>query len=203
MDKDTKEIFVPELNLSVDSLNKALSLYGLKANPIEQSRPITENKNNNERPIEKVGFSFYDNTMDKDIWLNYFKPICKTNQLREDIDTKDKKIDIIKKFIVYCINVLKLDNPYPKIVLTTDKTKTPTYGHYDPNINTIVVYTQNRSTGDILRTISHELVHRKQQSLGQLKPDSGAAGSTEENQANSIAGIILRNFGKKNPQIFE
>ena len=201
MNKDTKEIFVPELSLSVDSLNKALSLYGLRANPIEQVKPVTENKNNNERPIEKVGFSFYNSTMDKNTWLEYFKPLG--NSLYEDITNKKDSKDILIKFLLFAVRYLKLNGPYPKILLTTDKTKTPTYGHYDPSNNTIVAYTLNRSMGDILRTIAHELVHRKQQSLGQLGPDSGVTGSSEENQANSVAGIMLRNFGKEYPQIFE
>jgi hypothetical protein len=201
VNKDTKEIFVPELSLSVDSLNKALSLYGLRANPIEQVKPVTENKNNNERPIEKVGFSFYNSTMDKNTWLEYFKPLG--NSLYEDITNKKDSKDILIKFLLFAVRYLKLNGPYPKILLTTDKTKTPTYGHYDPSNNTIVAYTLNRSMGDILRTIAHELVHRKQQSLGQLGPDSGATGSSEENEANSVAGIMLRNFGKEYPQIFE
>lgn len=195
MDKDTKEIFVPELSLTLDSLNKSLALYGLKTTPIE--KPIVKESKNikSERPITKVGFSFYDNTMEKDTWLKY------TNILSES--QVDNKKDIITNFIKYSIQTLKLSGPYPKIMLTTDKTKTPTYGHYDPNNNTIVVYTKNRSTGDILRTIAHELIHRKQESLGKLGPDSGTTGSPQENQANSIAGIMLRNFGKEYPEIFE
>ena len=55
---------------------------------------------------------------------------------------------------------------------------------------------------DILRTIAHELVHRKQDELGLLNSDSGKTGSKHENQANSIAGILLRTFGKNNPEVF-
>ncbi len=195
MDKDTKEIFVPELSLTLDSLNKSLALYGLKTTPIE--KPIVKESKNikSERPITKVGFSFYNNTMEKDTWLKYTNIINESNT--------DNMKNIITEFIKYSIQTLKLSGPYPKIMLTTDKTKTPTYGHYDPNNNTIVVYTKNRSTGDILRTIAHELIHRKQESLGKLGPDSGTTGSPQENQANSIAGIMLRNFGKEYPEIFE
>jgi hypothetical protein len=195
VDKDTKEIFVPELSLTLDSLNKSLALYGLKTTPIE--KPIVKESKNikSERPITKVGFSFYNNTMEKDTWLKYTNIINESNT--------DNMKNIITEFIKYSIQTLKLSGPYPKIMLTTDKTKTPTYGHYDPNNNTIVVYTKNRSTGDILRTIAHELIHRKQESLGKLGPDSGTTGSPQENQANSIAGIMLRNFGKEYPEIFE
>ena len=52
---------------------------------------------------------------------------------------------------------------------------------------------------DILRTLAHELVHYKQKTLGKIKHDSGETGSPEENQANTIAGIIMRHFNKEYP----
>ena len=53
---------------------------------------------------------------------------------------------------------------------------------------------------DVCRTLAHELVHYKQGKNNQLDTDSGDTGSQEENQANSVAGIIMRNFSKQYPQ---
>jgi hypothetical protein len=39
--------------------------------------------------------------------------------------------------------------------------------------------------------------------MGVLKPNSGETGSPEEDQANSIAGVLLREFGKVNSMIYE
>jgi hypothetical protein len=56
---------------------------------------------------------------------------------------------------------------------------------------------------DILRTLAHELVHRKQDEDGRLDITSGETGSEIENEANAQAGILLRNFGKTNKHIYE
>jgi predicted kinase len=117
-------------------------------------------------------------------------------------ESKINKKQIIKEFLKYCIKELDLKENC-KIILTSDKSKTTTYAHYNPQDNEIVVYIKNRSLGDILRSICHELVHAKQKQNGELKPNSGDTGSEQENEANSKAGIILRDFGKQYPQIFE
>ncbi len=53
---------------------------------------------------------------------------------------------------------------------------------------------------DVCRTLAHELVHYKQGKTDQLDAESGNTGSPEENQANSVAGIIMRKFSKQYPQ---
>lgn len=66
--------------------------------------------------------------------------------------------------------------------------------------NKIVVQVQNRQIMDILRTVAHELVHYHQHQRGSY--GSGIAGSPNENQANQIAGTIVRKFGEKYPNMF-
>jgi Zn-dependent peptidase ImmA (M78 family) len=56
---------------------------------------------------------------------------------------------------------------------------------------------------DILRTLAHELVHRKQEEDGRLDINSGKTGSPIEDEANAMAGVLLRNFGKINNSIYE
>ena len=65
----------------------------------------------------------------------------------------------------------------------------------------------NRNLADALRTIAHELTHFKQ-SLDKRITDnpedkSGETGSEIENEANARAGIIMREFGKSHPEIYE
>ena len=71
------------------------------------------------------------------------------------------------------------------------------FGQFDGNIR--VVY-RNRHPVDVMRTIAHELVHWKQRTLG-MDMD-GSDGSETENQANAIAGIIMRKFGQMYPEYF-
>jgi len=119
-------------------------------------------------------------------------------------EASDSRINSIKTFVKWCQEYLKLSK-VPKIQLTNDKTKTDTYAHHDMVNDEILVYVKNRSLGDIMRSLAHELVHHQQQQNGKLTDSNaeGATGSDIENEANALAGIIMRDYGKDNPNIFE
>lgn len=125
-------------------------------------------------------------------------------KLNESKLSQQQRSQLIREFIKYCIKELGLKNPInSKVILTNNKTKTETYAHFNPMNNEVVVYMGERSLGDSMRSLCHELCHLSQKQKGQLQNNSGNTGSQQENEANSKAGILLRNFGKKNPQIFE
>ena len=67
--------------------------------------------------------------------------------------------------------------------------------------NRIVIDIQGRQTMDILRTLAHELTHYRQHTKG--KNGSGYAGAPTENEANKLAGTIVRKFGEKHSGLFE
>ncbi len=66
--------------------------------------------------------------------------------------------------------------------------------------NRIVIDIQGRQTMDILRTVAHELTHYRQHIRG--VNGSGHAGSFTENEANKLAGTIVRKFGAKHSSLF-
>ena len=66
--------------------------------------------------------------------------------------------------------------------------------------NRIVIDIQDRHTMDILRTVAHELTHYRQHRTG--VHGGGAAGSPTENEANRLAGTIIRKFGEKHSGLF-
>lgn len=107
-----------------------------------------------------------------------------------------------KEFLLDCLKELNIKN-LPKVIFTKDKSKTETLGHNDLGNNEIVIYIKGRNIADCFRTLSHELVHSKQHGDGRIDMNSGETGSEIENEANSQAGIFLRNFGKKYPEIYE
>ena len=116
------------------------------------------------------------------------------------------KAQNIQNFIEYATKRLKL-NESPKVVLLKDNEldrEQPSLGGYSPLTKEIFVVTNGRLTADILRTIAHEMVHRKQDELNLIKneEEAGKTGSEVENQANSLAGILLRDYGKLNKQIY-
>jgi Zn-dependent peptidase ImmA (M78 family) len=77
------------------------------------------------------------------------------------------------------------------------------FGYFSPNDNKIWVYCANRNMADILRTLAHELVHRKQDEDGRINYESGKTGSEIENEANAMAGVLLRDFGKQHEEIYQ
>jgi hypothetical protein len=72
-----------------------------------------------------------------------------------------------------------------------------------PSEQKIIAVVNNRNMADILRTVAHEMVHHMQNLDNRLTPKSGEDGSPDENEANSLAGVIMREFGRNNPHIYE
>jgi hypothetical protein len=135
-----------------------------------------------------------EQTFDKSWWKK---------TLKEELLPDDKREELITEFIEFCIEVLGLKDIEMDFDFTTNRSQTKTYAHYSPSDNNIVVYVGNRNLGDILRSTAHEMVHAKQNQQGKLKENSGRTGSPEENAANTAAGILMREFGRIHPEIFE
>ena len=79
------------------------------------------------------------------------------------------------------------------------------FGGYYPGEKVIRVNIAGRHPADILRTLAHEMVHYRQDINGDLEnvEMAGETGSTFENEANSEAGIMMRNYGRTKPSIYE
>jgi len=114
--------------------------------------------------------------------------------------------DLLDKFLRHCSEELELDS-LPKINLIDNNeysVEHKSFGGYQPGEQSIILSTKDRHPVDIFRTLAHELTHYKQDTLGQLDGEGvGDTGSPQENQANAYAGIIMRNFGRKYPEVFE
>ena len=67
------------------------------------------------------------------------------------------------------------------------------------------VYVKDRAIVDVMRSIAHELVHHKQNLEGRIQDTAkdGDDGSPIENEANSIAGVLIRKYGKIKPEIYQ
>jgi hypothetical protein len=118
----------------------------------------------------------------------------------------ESKLGIIKKFLPFCAKRLDLES-LPKIKIVADKSYSvqhKSFGGYQPGAQHIILAVGGRHIADVLRTLAHELTHYKQDVNGELEDDSaGDTGSPQENEANSVAGIIMRDFGRANPSIYE
>ena len=113
-----------------------------------------------------------------------------------------QKAPLMKKFVEYACRELNINEPQIHIINSpTYSQEHKSFGGYIPSEEKILVVVHNRNMADILRTLAHELVHHMQN----LKGDelNGDDGSEIENEANAQAGVIMRKFGRENPEIFE
>ena len=152
--------------------------------------------------------------------LNDYKKLGKTpNVLMAVLDLKGPKpwplkegklneseTATIGEFVKYAIKNLGIQKPPRNLTFSYDNEAAKekrSFGYFDPNANKIWVYCGNRNMADILRTLAHELVHRKQDEDGRISYESGKTGSDIENEANAKAGILLRDFGKQHEEIYQ
>ena len=129
------------------------------------------------------------------------------NIINEEVLPKNKRIKIIRTFIDFVKNKLGLDDKdMPEIIISyNDKEakEMKSFGKNTPEINKIRIVDKNRNLADTLRTAGHEIKHTEQFIKGKLNPKSGDDGSEFENEANAFAGVVMREFGKLHPEIFE
>ena len=89
---------------------------------------------------------------------------------KSDRDLSDVE-GFINKFYPYAQERLGIDQPVT-IVLRSDSSNAQQIlgktGYYDPDNNEVVVYIDNRHPKDILRSVSHELVHHAQNCRGEF-----------------------------------
>jgi Zn-dependent peptidase ImmA (M78 family) len=109
--------------------------------------------------------------------------------------------DFIQAFLPMVKKHLNLNSlPTIRVVAQVPDTDGTTFGRYDNVDNIIYLVAQGRHPKDTLRTLAHELVHYQQGQQNRLKPDSGETGSTEENEANALAGVLMRRYSEANPE---
>lgn len=137
---------------------------------------------------------------------DYFKIISPSNtenkfQTEQEFD--DVVSETINSFIEFSLKTLKL-NETPPINFLMKRKEGMTQGYFNPSTNEVAVYIKNRAIADILRSLSHELVHYKQNICKELEnkeiPDIGGE---IEDEANALGGSIIKAFGKANPSIYD
>ena len=131
------------------------------------------------------------------------KPIIK-KLLREALITKEESdIRVIADFTNFTKEFLGIDDGI-QIKLAFERTPDLKTTAYYNSTGLVVVYAKDRAIIDVCRSIAHELVHHKQNLEGRLKDAviDGEDGSPIENEANAVAGIIIRKYGRLHPEIY-
>ncbi len=129
------------------------------------------------------------------------------NEGEAQFDSSEKKT--IDDFVKFVQKELKIDNDI-EIKLQNDKDgidTTATYKYEDGEDKKIEnseirVFASGRALVDILRSIAHELVHHKQNEDGDLEGKHSNVGGPIEDEANSVAGEMVKKFGLNNSEIY-
>ncbi|TXG79836.1 MAG: GNAT family N-acetyltransferase [Spirochaetes bacterium] len=125
--------------------------------------------------------------------------------LNESVMRNDK-VDAKKvaDFVNFAKQYLGIDDDI-KVALAFSRTPDiRTTAYYNFSIPLIKIYAKDRAIIDICRSIAHELVHHLQYLEGRLLDaiKDGEDGSPIENEANAVAGVIIRKWGKLHPEFY-
>ncbi len=107
--------------------------------------------------------------------------------------------EIVKDFSTFVVKKQGINTPFKIQLSKTRDDDFKTYAFYNPWENLIKIYVKDRGLADILRSIAHELIHHKQNQENRLNqgniPDIGGE---IEDEANSIAGQLVKEYGYSN-----
>lgn len=123
--------------------------------------------------------------------------------LAEAVLGKEQREEVINEFVDFVKKKIEL-NDVPEIEISyneKDAQDMKSFGLYSGD--NLLVVAANRNLADILRTVAHELIHHKQHIEDRIEPNSNETGSDIENEANALAGVIMREFAQIKPIIFE
>jgi len=108
---------------------------------------------------------------------------------------------IVVKFLKFVNDELNINQPFKVKLATNRDHDLRTYAFYNKGDGTIKVYVTGRGIADVLRSLAHELMHHLQnqrQELGVQHPD---VGGKIEDEANAVAGQLVKKFGYANPDL--
>jgi hypothetical protein len=113
--------------------------------------------------------------------------------------------EIIFDFMRFAVHELELQN-VPTLKIKKDPQWSvihKSFGRYRDDLGQIDLAVGNRHIMDVLRTLAHELQHRKQDEREHMPPGAGDTGSRFENEAHAVAGVLMRKYADMHPEYFE
>lgn len=132
----------------------------------------------------------------------YIKEVFQEKKLKMQLKDKNGIESDIQDFLAFCIERLNIDE-CPSIAVVNE-IPAGSHGAYWPDANTIKIVGRGRCLSDILRSLAHELVHHQQNEQGRIEiiNDDGVGGHIED-EANSVAGQLVKAYGINNRKIYK
>lgn len=115
-----------------------------------------------------------------------------------------KNLKIIESFVVYCVQNLNIKSKKIDLILSLVQQdfSAPTAGSFNPETKEISVCIKHRAIADCLRTIAHELTHYAQAEKNIIFPTDDEGLQPLEDEANLMAGRLVRFFGRMHREIY-
>lgn len=105
-------------------------------------------------------------------------------------------LKLLKQFIEFASDYLEFDSTFTVTLMHAAPAIEITFGAYQPHDDHIYVIVEGRNFLDWARTLAHEMVHQRQKSQGRIKGEVQAIGGELEDEANAVAGQIMKSFNK-------
>ena len=91
----------------------------------------------------------------------------------------------------------------PNIKFVQEKEPDMSSACYNPTDKSMKIISKGRRFMDIARSVAHEMVHQRQhEKLDDPSKLDGSTGSPHEDEANAVAGRIIRMYGEKHPELY-
>jgi len=139
--------------------------------------------------------------------INRIKTLMNINEGEASFPSDEKQH--LEKFVDFVKKELNIENDV-NIRYQTDKDgikTTAVYKYQDGGDeefeqSEVRVYTKERALQDIMRSVAHELVHHQQNERGDLEGKISNVGGPIEDEANAVAGELLKKYGIQHPEIY-
>jgi hypothetical protein len=132
----------------------------------------------------------------------FIQELLKENIIKMQLEDKNDIESDIQDFLAFCIEKLEIKKS-PTIEIVTE-IPAGSHGAYWPDKRTIKIVGQGRCLSDILRSFAHELVHHQQNEQERIKIiNQDGVGGHIEDEANSVAGQLVKSYGIANPKIYK
>ena len=119
------------------------------------------------------------------------------------METNERNLKMIDEFVKHCAKELGLNGEINIILIPSQQKGLPTAGSYDPQSDVVRVSIKNRAIADCMRTIAHELTHKRQRDEGTQFPEDDDGLQKFEDEANTMSGRLVRFYGRKHREIYE
>jgi hypothetical protein len=139
--------------------------------------------------------------------INRIKTLMNINEGETSFPSDEKQH--LERFVDFVKKELNIENDV-NIIYQTDKDgikTTAVYKYQDGGDeefeqSEVRVYTKERALQDIMRSVAHELVHHQQNERGELEGKISNVGGPIEDEANAVAGELLKKYGIDHPEIY-